>query len=101
MGVTEDQAGTLLGGSASDQTGQSQSPVFQGPSSADGSSDQANIQSLSTVVRTARDERLDFAVFSNSRFPGCNGTFLAGVAQLGVNDDDGGDARQVRRRARS
>jgi len=90
MGITQNQAAGLLGGQADDQTGQAQSPVFQGPTPSDGSSSQANIQSLATVVQTEDDANADFRLFASSRYPGCSGAFIAGVGQLGVDDDDGG-----------
>jgi hypothetical protein len=86
MGITADQGATALGGTASDQTAQSSSPVFADSSTASGSGTALELQTAAAVVRTHQDEQQDFTLFTSPKFPQCNATAAAAQLQLGVND---------------
>jgi hypothetical protein len=90
MGVSANQATTALGGPSKDQTAQAQSPVFVGPGAGTTGGSAKELQSWTAVVKTHADEKSDYAIFSNPRFPQCNATAGAAEAQLGVNDSSGG-----------
>jgi hypothetical protein len=95
MGVTADQAASLSGGPAADQTAQMSSPVFEGPSTGSIAPSTAPGQLLELVtnadiVKTHADEVRDFGLFTNPRFPNCEAAMTASLAQLGVNDASGG-----------
>jgi hypothetical protein len=89
MGVSADQATTVLGGQSKDQTAQAQSPLFVGPGSGSAAGAATELQSSAAVVRTHADETSDYAVYSNPRFPQCNAVAGAAQAQIGLNDSSG------------
>ncbi|HEX4217494.1 MAG TPA: hypothetical protein VHZ02_03945 [Acidimicrobiales bacterium] len=89
MGVTADQATTVLGGQSKDQTAQAQSPVFVGPGAGSAAGAATELQSWTAVVKSHADEQSDYAIFTNPRFPQCNATEGAAEAQLGLNDSSG------------
>jgi hypothetical protein len=89
MGITADQATTVLGGQSKDQTAQAQSPIFVGPGAGSAAGAAAELQSSAAVVRTHADEKSDYAVYSNPRFPQCNAAAGAAEAQIGLNDSSG------------
>ncbi len=91
MGVTDDQGAVLLGGQAADQTAQSSSPIFVGPSSATQSGYALELQTAADIVRTHTDELKDFSLFSLPRYPQCTAAAVASELQLGVNDATGGN----------
>jgi hypothetical protein len=89
MGVSADQATTVLGGQSKDQTAQAQSPVYVGPDAGATAGAATELQSSAAVVRTHADEKSDYAVYSNPRFPQCNAVAGAAEAQIGLNDSSG------------
>jgi len=89
MGVSADQATTALGGQSKDQTAQAQSPVFVGPGAGTTAGAATELQSSVAVVRTHADEKTDYAIYSNPRFPQCNAAAGAAEAQIGLNDSSG------------
>jgi hypothetical protein len=93
MGVSADQATTVLGGQSKDQTAQAQSPVFVGPGAGATAGAATELQSSAAVVRTHADEKSDYAVYSNPRYPQCNAVASAAEAQIGLNDSSGDHAQ--------
>lgn len=89
MGVSADQATTVLGGQGKDQTAEAQSPVFVGPGAGATAGAATELQSSVAVVRTHADEKSDYATYSNPRFPQCNAVAGAAEAQIGLNDSSG------------
>lgn len=89
MGVSADQATTVLGGQSKDQTAQAQSPIFVGPGAGSTAGAATELQSSAAVVRTHADEKSDYAIYSNPRFPQCNAVAGAAEAQIGLNDSSG------------
>ncbi len=89
MGITPDQAATVLGGQASDQTAASSSPVFIGPSTGTSTPSGEELQTAAAIVRTHSDEQHDFALFTSPKFPQCNGAVTAAELQLGINGATG------------
>jgi hypothetical protein len=89
MGVSADQANTVLGGQSKDQTAQAQSPIFVGPGAGSSAGAATELQSSAAVVRTHADETSDYAIYSNPRFPQCNAVAGAAEAQIGLNDSSG------------
>jgi len=90
MGISADQATTVLGGQSKDQTAQAQSPVFVGPGAGATAGAATELQSSAAVVRTHGEEKSDYAIYSNPRFPQCNAVAGAAEAQIGLNDSSGG-----------
>ena len=93
MGVSADQAATVLGGQGKDQTAQAQSPVFVGPGAGATAGAATELQTSAAVVRTHADEKSDYAVYSNPRYPQCDAVASAAEAQIGLNDSSGDHAQ--------
>ncbi len=92
-GVSGQQAAFVLGGRTADETAQSSSPVFVGPSPAERSGAALELQTEATVVRTNRDEGTDLALLGNPDVPRCAAVAIASELQLGVDDATGGTGR--------
>lgn len=90
MGITESQAAVTLGGSATDQTAQSSSPVFVGPPVPAQPGFTLELQTAADIVHSHADELSDFGVLSAARFPQCAGAAVASETQLGANSASGG-----------
>ncbi len=85
MGISESEASIVLGGRAADQTAQASSPIFVAPTPSASAGSALELQSAATIVRTHGDERADFALLSNPRYPRCAATAAAAELQLGVD----------------
>jgi hypothetical protein len=90
MGISESQASVVLGGRSTDQTAQASSPIFVAPTPSASAGSALELQSAATVVRTRTDERADFALLSNPRYPRCAATAAAADLQLGVDQTSKG-----------
>lgn len=90
MGITKDQAATVLGGRAPDQTAQAASPIFIAPTASVSDGSAVELQTAATVVRSHRDELADFALFRSAKYPQCVATASAAELQLGVDQTSGG-----------
>jgi hypothetical protein len=90
MGISRDQASTVLGGRALDQTAQTASPIFIAPSASVSNGSAVELQTAATVVRSEGDEQADFALFNSPKYPRCVATASAAELQLGVDQTSGG-----------
>ena len=91
MGITDDQGGVLLGGQAADQTAQSTSPIFIGPSPSAQPGYTLELQTAADIVRTHDDETSDLSLSARPGYPQCSANAVASELQLGVNDATGGN----------
>jgi hypothetical protein len=90
MMISESQAAIVLGGQATDQTAQTASPIFVAPSSSAVAGSALELQTAATVVQSHHDERSDFSLFGNPRYPRCAAAAAAAELQLGVDQTSGG-----------
>jgi hypothetical protein len=93
MGISESEASIVLGGRAADQTAQASSPIFVAPTPSASAGSALELQSAATVVRTHDDERADFALLSNPKYPRCAATAAAADLQLGVDQTSKGSSQ--------
>ncbi len=91
MGITDDQGAVLLGGQAADQTAQSTSPIFIGPSPSAQPGYTLELQTAADIVRTHDDETSDLSLSARPGYPQCSANAVASELQLGVNDATGGN----------
>jgi hypothetical protein len=91
MGITDDQGAVLLGGQAADQTAQSTSPIFIGPSPSAQPGYTLELQTAADIVRTHDDEMSDLSLLARPGYPQCSANAVASELQLGVNDTTGGN----------
>jgi len=91
MGITDDQGAVLLGGQAADQTAQSTSPIFIGPSPTAQPGYTLELQTAADIVRTHDDEMSDLSLLARPGYPQCSANAVASELQLGVNDATGGN----------
>jgi hypothetical protein len=89
MGIADEQAAIVLGGSAADQTAQSSSPIFVAPSSSGDPGFALELQTAAAAVRTHHDEQVDFSLLGNPRYPTCAAAAVASELQLGINATSG------------
>ena len=89
MGITKDQAATVLGGRAPDQTAQAASPIFIAPTASVSNGSAVELQTAAAVVHSHHDEQADFALFHSPRYPQCVATASAAELQLGVDQTSG------------
>jgi hypothetical protein len=93
MGVSDHQAGTLLGGTAPDQTAQASSPIFVAPPVPADDGFSLQLQTAASIVRTRDDEQHDLALFADRRYPACAAKAIASELQLGVDSASGASDR--------